>query len=75
MASSNMDRKLPERDTAVSQGLIKGDFDIEYLLAELTIEEKASLLSGIVATYPERLEVAPDCLQARIFGIHKRSQD
>lgn len=27
-------------------GLIKGDFDVEALIEELTIEEKASLLAG-----------------------------
>lgn len=36
--------------TKIAGGLIDGDFDVESLLAELTVEEKASLLSGIVAT-------------------------
>lgn len=31
--------------------LIDGDFDIEALIAELTIEEKSSLLSGTTAVY------------------------
>jgi hypothetical protein len=47
---------LAARGGQISQGLIKGDFDIETLIAELTVEEKASLLSGIVATYPNRSE-------------------
>jgi len=53
MAPSNMTHNLPERSNEASQGLIQGDFDIEALIAELTIEEKASLLSGTIATYPK----------------------
>jgi hypothetical protein len=49
MAPSNMTHSLLERGDQVSQGLITGDFDIETLIAELTIEEKASLLSGTIA--------------------------
>lgn len=42
-------------DGHVAGSLIEGEFDVESLLAQLTIGEKAALLSGIIATYPERL--------------------
>lgn len=45
-------------DDHVAGSLIEGEFDIESLLAQLTIEEKASLLSGIIATYAERSETS-----------------
>jgi hypothetical protein len=54
--AASINHKLAARGGQISQGLIKGDFDIETLIAELTVEEKASLLSGIVATYPNRSE-------------------
>jgi len=38
-------------DGHVTESLIEGDFDIESLLTQLTIQEKASLLSGIIAIY------------------------
>lgn len=51
MAASETSYRPSGGDGHVTGSLIEGSFDIESLLAELTIEEKASLLSGIVATY------------------------
>jgi hypothetical protein len=50
MAASETGCKTSGGDDYAIGGLIEGKFDIEALLAQLTIEEKASLLSGIVAT-------------------------
>jgi len=56
MAASETNSKVSGDDDYATGGLIEGDFDVESLLAQLTIEEKASLLSGIVATFPEPLD-------------------
>lgn len=53
MAASGTGHKLSGRDDCATGSLIEGEFDIESLLAQLTIEEKASLLSGIIATHTE----------------------
>ena len=50
MAASETSYRLSGSDDHVTRSLIEGSFDVESLLAQLTIEEKASLLSGIVAT-------------------------
>lgn len=38
-------------------GLIHGDFDVEALLEELTIEEKVSLLAGKLNNVATKLEI------------------
>lgn len=48
---SKMARIIPERNdpkafTSGKGGLITGDFDVETLLEELTVEEKVALLAG-----------------------------
>lgn len=50
MASLDTGNNIGEKVTGATRGLIDGEFDVDSLLAELTIEEKGSLLSGIVAT-------------------------
>lgn len=50
MAVSETGHKTSGGDGYTTGSLIEGKFDVEALLAQLTIEEKASLLSGIVAT-------------------------
>ena len=60
MAASETGYRLSGGDNCAIGGLIEGEFDVESLLAQLTIEEKASLLSGIIATYAERLETVPN---------------
>jgi len=52
MAASETNSKMSGGDANATGGLIEGEFDVESLLAQLTIEEKASLLSGIVVTFP-----------------------
>ena len=55
MAASETRRKPSGGgDDCATGSLIEGEFDIESLLAQLTVGEKASLLSGIIATYAER---------------------
>lgn len=58
MAASETGHKPSGGDDGhVAGSLIEGEFDVESLLAQLTIAEKASLLSGIIATtYAERSE-------------------
>ena len=60
MAASETGYRLSDGDDCAIGTLIEGEFDIESLLAQLTIEEKASLLSGTVATYAERSETVPN---------------
>jgi hypothetical protein len=60
MAASETNSKVSDDGDYVTGGLIEGKFDVESLLAQLTIEEKASLLSGMVATFPEPLEIVFD---------------
>jgi len=50
MAASETRYRPSGGEDRVAGSLIEGSFDIESLLTQLTIEEKASLLSGIVAT-------------------------
>jgi hypothetical protein len=57
MAASETNSKVSGDGDYATGGLIEGKFDVESLLAQLTIEEKVSLLSGIVATFPELLEI------------------
>lgn len=57
MAASATDTKVSGDGDYATGGLIEGNFDVESLLAQLTIAEKASLLSGIVATFSEPLEI------------------
>ena len=55
MAASETGHKPSGGDDGhVAGSLIEGEFDVESLLAQLTIGEKASLLSGIIAIYTER---------------------
>lgn len=51
MASLKINHESPQDGDRAKGGLINGKFDIDSLLAELTTEEKVSLLAGIVATY------------------------
>jgi hypothetical protein len=60
MAASETNSSLSGSDDNATEGLIEGKFDVESLLAQLTIEEKASLLSGIEATLPRPLETLFD---------------
>lgn len=60
MAVSETGHKPSGGDDYATGSLIKGEFDIESLLAQLTIGEKASLLSGIIARHAERLEMVPN---------------
>lgn len=55
MAASETSYKPSGGDDYTTGSLIEGKFDIEALLAQLTIEEKASLLSGIVKTCSGRM--------------------
>jgi hypothetical protein len=55
MAASETGHKPSGGDGCTTRGLIEGEFDVEALLAQLSIEEKASLLSGIVATCSGRV--------------------
>lgn len=50
MASVVGNRAASDTATNAKGGLIHGKFDVEELLAELTVEEKASLLAGNVST-------------------------
>lgn len=54
MAASETGHKPSGGDGHVTGSLVEGGFDIESLLAQLTVEEKASLLSGIIATLKYR---------------------
>ena len=56
MAASETNPKVSGGDANATGGLIEGKFDVESLLAQLTVEEKASLLSGIVVTFPKSLK-------------------
>jgi lysozyme family protein len=56
-------------------GLLSGKFDIESLLAELTIDEKASLLSGIVAISSTSLRIYLNYKQERTSGTPRKSRD
>lgn len=51
MASLNTKHESPNDGDRAKGGLIDGRFDIDSLIAELTTEEKVSLLAGTVATY------------------------
>lgn len=56
-------------DVSIAKGgLIHGNFDVEELLAELTVEEKASLLAGNVSNASSHLLFASDVVQERTFG-------
>lgn len=46
MASFVGNQAASDTATNAKRGLIHGKFDVEELLAELTVEEKASLLAG-----------------------------
>lgn len=49
MAPRGVEQSVSNDVPTGAAGLIDGDFDIESLIAELTIEEKSSLLSGTAA--------------------------
>jgi hypothetical protein len=50
MAASETSYNPTSDDDNATGSLIEGKFDVESLLSQLTIQEKASLLSGIDAT-------------------------
>jgi len=62
-------------DFAHTGGLIEGRFDVDSLLAQLTIEEKASLLSGIIATCSVRLKSRTRGLTIRRKGLLAYTRD
>jgi hypothetical protein len=55
-ASFDIKNKMSGEVASATGGLLNGDFDVESLLAELTIDEKALLLSGIVVISSHCLE-------------------
>lgn len=75
MASLDIESRSSGNVSDTTGGLINGKFDIESLIAELTIEEKASLLSGMVVTQSKSLRVALDNMQGRISGTLRKFQD
>lgn len=56
-------------------GLINGVFDIDSLIAELTIEEKSSLLAGTATVYASSIVNFAKHAQERTSGTLKRFQD
>jgi hypothetical protein len=75
-ASFDIKNIMSEEEAAsATGGLLSGKFDVESLLAELTIDEKASLLSGIVtiSSTPSRLYL--NCKQERTSGTPRKSRD
>lgn len=75
MAPRNTGENMSD-DTAIgTAGLINGDFDIDSLIAELTIEEKSSLLAGTATAYASITMSFAKHAQERTSGTLKRFQD
>jgi hypothetical protein len=75
MAFLNVEKEMSGTVSRATGGLIDGDFDVEKLLTQLTIEEKASLLAGTVAIYSRSIRNPSNNIQERISGIPRRSHD
>jgi hypothetical protein len=74
-ASFDIKNKMSGEVASATGGLLDGDFDVESLLGELTIDEKASLLSGIVAITTTSSGVCFNYEQARTSGTRRKSRD
>lgn len=75
MSSGSEQRSTHGRAANGKGHLLHGDFDVESLLSELTVEEKASLLSGMNLVYNVPMCIMLTCGQGRTSGILKKFPD
>jgi hypothetical protein len=74
-ASFDIRNKMSGEIASATGGLLDGDFDVESLLGELTIDEKASLLSGIVIIIITSFGICFNHEQVRTSGTRRKFQD